>query len=126
MCTIADLLAARTFPLMVTYPPQAMSTGDQVFLSPRQVFSRYGWGRTKGYEMLKSPSFPNAIGGKYRLDSLIQWENWLLGGGELAADPTPLSDGADTSEHDRNTSATTVAPVRPRRRTRGSVLNGAI
>ena len=111
---------------MVTYPPQATPTGDQVFLSPRQVFSRYGWGRTKGYEMLKSPSFPNAIGGKYRLDSLIQWENWLLDGGELAVDRTPPSHGPDTTGHHRDASATTVAPVRPRRRTRGNASKGAI
>jgi predicted DNA-binding transcriptional regulator AlpA len=49
------------------------------FLTALEVIDRYGWGRTKGYRMLRSDSFPRPIGGdRYRLDTLIAWENAQL------------------------------------------------
>jgi hypothetical protein len=39
------------------------------FLSAKEVIARYGWGRTKGYEVLAQPTFPRAIAGRYRLDT---------------------------------------------------------
>ena len=49
------------------------------FLTALEVIARYGWGRTKGYRMLRSDSFPRPIGGdRYRLDTLIAWENAQL------------------------------------------------
>ena len=50
-----------------------------VFLSAAEVIARYGWGRTKGYRVLRSEGFPRAIcGDRYRLDTLIAWENAQL------------------------------------------------
>lgn len=49
------------------------------FLSALEVIARYGWGRTKGYRMLRSEGFPRPIGGdRYRLDTLVAWENAQL------------------------------------------------
>lgn len=49
------------------------------FLTALEVIARYGWGRTKGYRMLRSEEFPRPIGGdRYRLDTLIAWENAQL------------------------------------------------
>ena len=49
------------------------------FLTALEVISRYGWGRTKGYRMLRSDGFPRPIGGdRYRLDTLVAWENSQL------------------------------------------------
>ena len=46
------------------------------FLTTQQVIARYGWGRTKGYQMLRSRGFPRPVGGdRYRLDSLLVWED---------------------------------------------------
>lgn len=56
------------------------------FLSAKEVIARYGWGRTKGYLMLKSEGFPRHIAGSYRLDTLLSWEARVLDG-EL--DPQP-------------------------------------
>ena len=52
---------------------------SSVFLTALEVIARYGWGRTKGYRMLRSEAFPRPIGGdRYRLDTLIAWENAQL------------------------------------------------
>ncbi|TAL16148.1 MAG: hypothetical protein EPN99_12820 [Frankiales bacterium] len=49
------------------------------FLTALEVIARYGWGRTKGYRMLRSEGFPRPIGGdRFRLDTLIAWENAQL------------------------------------------------
>ncbi len=49
------------------------------FLTALEVIARYGWGRTKGYRMLHSEGFPRPIGGdRYRLDTLVAWENTQL------------------------------------------------
>ena len=52
-----------------------------VFLTPAEVMARYRWGRTKGYEVMRRHcnGFPQAIGGRYRLDSLLGWEDRQLG-----------------------------------------------
>lgn len=52
-----------------------------VFLTPAEVMARYRWGRTKGYEVMRSrpDGFPRAVGGRYRLDSLLGWEDRQLG-----------------------------------------------
>jgi hypothetical protein len=41
---------------------------------------RYGWGRTYGYLMLRSTGFPRRIGHRFRLDTLIAWEQAVLAG----------------------------------------------
>ena len=49
------------------------------FLTALEVIARYGWGRTKGYRMLRCEGFPRPIGGdRYRLDTLVAWENAQL------------------------------------------------
>jgi predicted DNA-binding transcriptional regulator AlpA len=48
------------------------------FLTAKEVIARYGWGRTRGYEVLRGPDFPRAIAGRYRLDTLIAWEDAQL------------------------------------------------
>ena len=48
------------------------------FLKPQEVIARYRWGRTRGYLELKKAGFPRPIGGNYRLDTLIVWEDWCL------------------------------------------------
>ena len=46
------------------------------FLTAQEVIARYGWGRTKGYQMLRSRGFPRPVGrDRYRLDSLLNWED---------------------------------------------------
>ena len=66
------------------------SPGDldprHVFLTAKEVIVRYGWGRTYGYEMLRSTGLPRRIGDRFRLDSLIAWEQAVLAG-ELSDDP---------------------------------------
>ena len=61
------------------------------FLTPAEVMARYRWGRTKGYEMMRSRrnGFPRAVGGCYRLDR--GWEDHELG---LLADVTAESDSS--------------------------------
>jgi len=50
-----------------------------IFLTARDVMARYGWGRTKCYEMLRRPDFPRPVGGdRYRLDTLMAWEDAQL------------------------------------------------
>lgn len=53
---------------------------QHTFLCSDEVFLRYRWKRTKGYQMLMSPGFPRPIGGRYRLDTLIAWEARVLAG----------------------------------------------
>jgi hypothetical protein len=50
------------------------------FLKSREVIARFRWGRTRGYLELKKPGFPRPIGGNYRLDTLIAWEDRCLAG----------------------------------------------
>jgi hypothetical protein len=52
-----------------------------VFLTPAEVMARYRWGRTKGYDVMRSrrDGFPRPIAGRYRLDSLLVWEEQQLG-----------------------------------------------
>ena len=52
-----------------------------VFLTPAEVMARYRWGRTKGYEVMRTrrDGFPGAIGGRYRLDMLLRWEEQQAG-----------------------------------------------
>ena len=58
--------------------PRAVDPAS-AFLTALEVIARYGWGRTKGYRMLRSEEFPRPIGGdRYRLDTLIAWENAQL------------------------------------------------
>lgn len=51
-----------------------------IFLTARDVMARYGWGRTKCYEMMRRTDFPTPVGGdRYRLDTLMAWEDAQLG-----------------------------------------------
>lgn len=59
-------------------PPSSVDPAS-AFLTALEVIARYGWGRTKGYRMLRSEGFPRPIGGdRFRLDTLIAWENAQL------------------------------------------------
>lgn len=64
-----------------------------VFLTPAEVMARYRWGRTKGYQVMRSRpgGFPRAVGGRYRLDSLLNWEDDQLG---LASEGLAHSDSS--------------------------------
>ena len=78
-----------------------LSTLGHVFLTPAEVMARYRWGRTKGYEVMRSrrDDFPCALGGRYRLDSLPVWEDRQLGlssGEQLGVSSGELAD-SDTS-----------------------------
>lgn len=72
--------------LQITPPDRPAGDGQprpvdpaSVFLTALEVIARYGWGRTMGYRMLRSDGFPRPIGGdRYRLDTLVAWENAQL------------------------------------------------
>ena len=55
----ADLTVQR----MTDYTTPA----EHTFLTPAEVFDRYRWKRTTGYEQLRSAGFPARIAGGYRL-----------------------------------------------------------
>jgi len=58
------------------------------FLTRCQLQQRYGWGRTKTYQATAHSSFPKPVGGdRYRLDSLLRWEDGQLNG-DFAVVPT--------------------------------------
>lgn len=61
-------------------PTQSAAAPRHTFLTTREVFARYDWKRTNGYLMLKSTGFPRPISGKYRLDTLMAWEDRVLAG----------------------------------------------
>ena len=97
------------------------------------VILRYGWGRTYGYLMLRSTGFPRRIGDRFRLDTLIEWENPVLAG-TLPGHPDEPESPGDTAtnvtgpEPEPTPPAGSAAaigddvPVEPptRRRTRGT------
>jgi hypothetical protein len=60
--------------------PTTHPGGDprHTFLKPQEVIARYRWGRTHGYLELREATFPRPIGGSYRLDTLIVWEDGCL------------------------------------------------
>lgn len=80
--------------MTTTTHQQAPVTRDprHTFLRPAEVFARYRWGRTKGYEMLRArpDAFPRAIGGAYRLDLLMAWED-----AQVSADADTSVEGSD-------------------------------
>jgi hypothetical protein len=59
------------------------------FLTPAEVMARYRWGHTKGYEVMRTrrDGFPAGISGRYRLDTLLRWEDEHLG---LTPEPPAL------------------------------------
>jgi hypothetical protein len=61
------------------------------FLKPQEVIARYRWGRTRGYLELKKAGFPRPIGGNYRLDSLIVWEDGCLTANEPEPDAAVIA-----------------------------------
>jgi hypothetical protein len=83
----------RTFlamnPTMTTTHP----VGDprHTFLKSQEVIARFRWGRTRGYLELKKPGFPRPIGGNYRLDTLIAWEDRCLTANEPERDATVIA-----------------------------------
>ncbi len=111
-CTIATSESDRTVqPVIELIEPHARHT----FLSRTEVMARYRWKRTKGYRLIATDQFPSEIAGRFRLDSLMAWED-----GELArpqADSSPHAVVAVSSE----------APMLPtRRRTRGPAGKAAV
>lgn len=76
------------------------------FLTAKEVIARYGWGRTKGYQVLRQRGFPRPVGrDRYRLDALMAWEDR-----QLAQDEPTVTDVADTG--------TLALAFPPRKRTR--------
>ena len=69
---------------------------NHTYLTSREVIARFRWGRTFGYQMLSSTGFPRTIGGRYRLDTLIDWEDRVLSG-ELTGRPDSRDDQADAA-----------------------------
>lgn len=93
----AQRMGLRTFPAMTDNDTLARPDGTDprhVFHSATEVIVRFGWGRTYGYQMLKSTGFPRPIGGRYRLDTVMIWEDRVLAG-ELTGKPD--ADSADAS-----------------------------
>ncbi|NMM34106.1 MAG: hypothetical protein HHJ13_08920 [Phycicoccus sp.] len=92
-----------------------MSDPRHTFLKSQEVIARFRWGRTRGYLELKKPGFPRPIGGNYRLDTLIAWEDRCLAGdvppkdaitvsipvAELVTAQVPSADLVTTQTHDR-------------------------
>lgn len=68
-----------------------------VFLTAGEVIARYRWGRTKGYEQLRSAAFPRPLAGRYRLDLLMAWEERQLT--DAARPPAPGPDGPPPKRH---------------------------
>ncbi|GAA1970995.1 hypothetical protein GCM10009798_34720 [Nocardioides panacihumi] len=73
---------------MSTHASATAQTTDPstTYLNAKEVFVRFGWKKTFGYDMLKVEGFPTPIGTRYRLDSLLQWELRVLAG-ELSGRP---------------------------------------
>ena len=69
-----------TFLLMQPTMPTTHPGDDprHTFLKPQEVIARYRWGRTHGYLELRKATFPRPIGGNYRLDTLVVWEDGCL------------------------------------------------
>jgi len=80
MAVVCATAASPNGPSHETNNANNPSGGDphHTFLKPQEVIARYRWGRTHGYLQLKNASFPRSIGGNYRLDTLIVWEEWFL------------------------------------------------
>ncbi len=63
------------------------------FLCRAEVIARYRWGRTKGYLVMSSPGFPRPIAGdRYRLDTLMAWEDGQMIAQDLP--PVPLAEAS--------------------------------
>jgi len=59
------------------------------FLTSREVIARYGWGRTKGYQVLRGRDFPRPVAGdRYRLDTLMAWEDSQVQERHRLSEPT--------------------------------------
>lgn len=78
------------------------------FLSAKEAIARVGWGRTKGYRMLRTSSFPRAIGGSFRLDTILAYEERVLAG---EIDPDAELRALDAAEDDQPAEQ----PEKPRR-----------
>jgi len=107
----------RTFPVMNSKMTTNHPVGDprHTFLKAQEVIARYRWGRTRGYLELKKPRFPRPMGGNYRLDTIMAWEEWCLTLDqpcqretvaaipvlEPVTAPAPSADPVTTTTHDR-------------------------
>ncbi|MCU1614169.1 MAG: hypothetical protein JWO98_1709 [Frankiales bacterium] len=90
------------------YPNDPVHT----FLSAKEVIARYGWGRTKGYQVLSRPDFPRAIAGRYRLDTLIAWEDAQLAAEVVeAAEAITAAAAGTTADVDATTTGMPRRPV---------------
>lgn len=101
-----------TYPTHTTCPCPCGHHADprHVFLTAAQVIARYGWGRTKGYLKLKEPGFPRPVGGVWRLDTLMAYEE-RVAAGELPGEVPTAAPAAETT-------APAPAQFPARRRTR--------
>lgn len=94
---IATSADTRTVPAVT---PQMTVTAERgtdprnTFLTLAEVMFCYGWGRTKGYELMRErlDGFPPAVAGRYQLDTLFAWEGRQLaaaGWDDAPTDPAP-------------------------------------
>ena len=82
---IAAIDGFRTLLVMTENTPSA----EHIFLSRRGGLARYLWSERTSYRRMAAPGFPRPIGGRYRLDTLIAWEERGLAGLNVpAAAPT--------------------------------------
>lgn len=87
-----------------------------VFLSASEVMSRYGWGKTNGYQNLKNPEMvPPPVmthPTRWRLDQLLAWEEKRIALAE-AAMAAPVAP-------ERETATITDLLPQPKRRRRSA------
>ena len=82
-----------------------------VYLKPAEVLARFDWRHSYGYRMLASAGFPQAIGGRYRLDTVLAWEDRVLSG-ELSGRPDPAAKDTADADHS-NATPHVVVPDQP-------------
>ena len=84
-----------------------------VFLDATDVMSRYGWGKTKGYQNLKNrdlvPPPVMTHPDRWRLDHLLGWEERRMAMAEAVLD-------AIVAPHREQTTVTDLLPQPKRRR----------
>jgi predicted DNA-binding transcriptional regulator AlpA len=92
--SLSDDRASRTSGAL-TELPGVSETRDprHTFLTAQEVIARYGWGRTKGYQVLRRRDFPKPVAGdRYRLDTLMAWEDSQLGQQRSSIGLSPFPD----------------------------------
>ena len=88
------------------WPPDASGDTDprHVFLDAREVMTRYGWGKTKGYQNLKDHELvPQPVmthPDRWRLDQLLAWEEKRMALAEARLEALVAPDRAEIAVTD--------------------------